>query len=282
MYAMLSGRPPFQAASSIDVILQVLSNDPLPLRKLIPTLPAGLEAIVMKCLQKDPRRRYKTASELSRDIQNFRDGKPTLARPLTSWRWFGYQIRHHVLFATASGSVGVLLLIVSVAMAIAYANILPELMRLREEKRGLNDVIQNERINFRNILSRFQNREVTESEFHLERLATYAESISKKDPDLATRLSIESVRWAEKEDLIPPVFCVEWLRSVVSLANNGFLADAIQVVSPMELASTAETRLNATLTVDSKRTHEITVAGVVPSIDPSRSSPDAMQSTKAK
>ena len=282
MYAMLSGRPPFQAASSIDVILQVLSNDPLPLRKLIPTLPAGLEAIVMKCLQKDPRRRYKTASDLSRDIQNFRDGKPTLARPLNSWRWLGYQIRHHVLFATASGSVGALLLIVSVAMTIAYANTLPELMRLREEKKGLNDVMQIERNNFRKLLSQLQNREVTESEFHLERLATYAESISKKDPDLATRLSIETVRLAEKEDLIPPVFCVEWLRSVVSLANNGFLADAIQIVSPLELASAAETRLNATLTVDSKRTHEITVAGVVPSIDLSRSSPDAMQSTKAK
>ena len=287
MYAMLTGRPPFQAASSIDVILQVLSNDPVPLRKLNPTLPAGLEAIVMKCLQKDARRRYKSAAELSLDIQHFRDGKPTLARPLNSWRWLGYQIRHHVLFATVSGSSVLLLLLATVAMAFAYATSLAELRTLRvelimlqEEKKGFNDVIQNERKNFRMQLSRLQNREVTEAEFHLERQSKYAESISIKDPNLATRLCIETIRLAEKERLAPPAFCVEWLRSILPQGSEVLLANAIENASPMELATLAEARLKATLSLESQRTHEITVAGVVPSFEPPRPPSDANQSAK--
>ncbi len=270
MYAMLSGRPPFQAASSIDVIMQVLSNEPVPLRKLNPALPAVLEAIVTKCLQKDIKRRYKTAAELSLDIQNFRDGKPTLARPLASWRWVEYQIRHHVLFATVSGSGLVLLLIALVSLAMAYANSLTNVMLLKQENMTLNEVLRNDRSHFRSQLSQLVDREVSEAEINLGRFASYAELVSNKDPDLATRLCIETIKLADRESLSSPPFCLDWLRN--SFIKDGEASSLFRdSASPMEMASAAEERLSKKLSPDSKRAHELTVSGVATSIDPSPS-----------
>ncbi len=264
MYAMLAGHPPFQAPSSIDVIMQVLSNEPVALRKLNPALPAVLEAIVMKCLQKDLKRRYKTAAELSLDIQNFRDGKPTVARPLNAMRWVAYQIRHHVLFATVSGSGLLLLLVAFAGMTLAYTNALSSIMTLKQENLSLSDVLRNERVLFRSQLSQLHNREVPDAEFNLGRYASHAELASAKDPDLATRLSIETIKLADRESRPPPPFCVDWLRKYFSTLNETSL-ESLEGASPMELATAAELRLNKSLSADSKRAHEITVSGVATS-----------------
>ena len=267
MYVMLTGRPPFQAASSIDVILQVLSNEPLPMRKLDPTLPPVLEAIVMKCLQKDAKRRYKTAEELSRDIQNFREGKPTLARPLNMWRWVGYQVRHHVLFATVSGSTLLLLLIALTAVTMAYARSISEAMDLRIEKEKLSDVLGHERSHFRSELSRLHNRDISETEFDIKRFASHAEAASKKDPDLATRLSIETIKLADRDSLSAPDYCVQWLQN--TLAKEGSSPNLrVEKATPMELAVAAEVLLDQKLSQDEKRNHNKTVSGVAPSVEP--------------
>lgn len=82
LYECLTGRPPFRGASSIDTMLAVTSQEPLPPSKLV-TLPRELEAICLKCLEKPPQRRYASAAELTEDLQRFLAGEPTRAKPLT-------------------------------------------------------------------------------------------------------------------------------------------------------------------------------------------------------
>ena len=82
LYEMLCGRSPFQAAHPWEILYQVVTLDPLPLRQLNPSLPAELETICQKCLEKSPERRYQTASELGADLKRFSEGKPIHARPV--------------------------------------------------------------------------------------------------------------------------------------------------------------------------------------------------------
>ena len=81
LYEMLTGRPPFLSSSAADVLRQVLSDPPVPPRRLRRELPRDLEAICRRCLEKDPRRRYPTASLLADDLGSFLDSEPVRARP---------------------------------------------------------------------------------------------------------------------------------------------------------------------------------------------------------
>jgi eukaryotic-like serine/threonine-protein kinase len=81
LYECLTGRPPFHAASYELTILQVLNNDPDPPTSLVPAVPADLEAVCEKCLEKDPARRYASAAEMADELRRFQAGEPVLARP---------------------------------------------------------------------------------------------------------------------------------------------------------------------------------------------------------
>jgi WD40 repeat protein/tRNA A-37 threonylcarbamoyl transferase component Bud32 len=80
-YHMLTGRPPFQAATIYRTLDQVKSADPIPPTRLQPGLPRDVETICLKCLHKDPQRRYDDATSLAEDLERFLDGRPILARP---------------------------------------------------------------------------------------------------------------------------------------------------------------------------------------------------------
>jgi WD40 repeat protein/serine/threonine protein kinase len=80
LYAMLCGRAPFRGSTPLEIIEQVRGADPVPPSRFVPGLPIDLETICLKCLAKEPRKRYSTAERLAVDLRRFLDGKPVEAR----------------------------------------------------------------------------------------------------------------------------------------------------------------------------------------------------------
>jgi WD40 repeat protein/tetratricopeptide (TPR) repeat protein len=91
LYEMLVGRPPFSGGSRAETIHQVIAGDIVPPRRLRPAVPRDLETICLKCLERDPGRRYPTALALADDFERFLDGRPIRARRVRAWehavRW---------------------------------------------------------------------------------------------------------------------------------------------------------------------------------------------------
>jgi serine/threonine-protein kinase len=85
LYQMLTGRPPFLAASPLETILLVLEQDPVPPRVLNPRANPDLEMIALKCLQKPPELRYQSAAALADDLDAFLAGEPVSARSTSLW-----------------------------------------------------------------------------------------------------------------------------------------------------------------------------------------------------
>lgn len=114
LYSLITGRPPFQAANALDTLMQVIEKDPLPPRQLNPKLPRDLETIALKALEKDPRRRYQSASEFAEDLASFLSGEPIKARSITrverALRW----AKRKPVIAGLGSLAAVLLLVISV------------------------------------------------------------------------------------------------------------------------------------------------------------------------
>jgi len=117
LYCMVTGRPPFQAATAMDTVIQVISDDPVPPRRLNPAVEPDLNTICLKCLEKVPSRRYGSAAALGEDLRRYLDGEPILARPVTAWERLGKWVRRRpaiaslaaaAILATVLGMVGVL------------------------------------------------------------------------------------------------------------------------------------------------------------------------------
>ncbi|MDP2877043.1 MAG: protein kinase [Holophaga sp.] len=81
LYDLLVGEPPFKGPSVTELFIKVVKEEPRPLRAFQPSLPGDLETIVLKCLEKEPQRRYDSAKALAEDLRRFLDGEPIQARP---------------------------------------------------------------------------------------------------------------------------------------------------------------------------------------------------------
>jgi hypothetical protein len=81
LYECLTGRPPFKAASALDTVLQVVSDEPVPPTQLQSKTPRDLETICLKCLQKEPAKRYASAIALAEELRRYQNGEPIAARP---------------------------------------------------------------------------------------------------------------------------------------------------------------------------------------------------------
>jgi eukaryotic-like serine/threonine-protein kinase len=115
LYELLAGRPPFRGETPLETVLQVMADDPVPPSKLRAKLPRDLETICLKCLRKDPARRYATAGELADDLRRFQRGEAIAARPVGRWergiKWMNRHPAATVLGITSGIAVASLLVV---------------------------------------------------------------------------------------------------------------------------------------------------------------------------
>ncbi len=120
LYALVTGRPPFQTDSVASTLLQVVNKDVVEPRSLNPAIDRDLETICLKCLEKEPARRYQSAQALADELGRYLRSEPILARPLSAalrvWRW----CRRKPLVAGLSAAV-LLLMIIGTAVSTYFA-----------------------------------------------------------------------------------------------------------------------------------------------------------------
>jgi PAS domain-containing protein len=123
LFSLLTGRPPFVADNLEAILHQVLQAEAPSLRLLNPTVPRDLETVALKCLRKDPTKRYQSALELADELERFLQGESIHARPVSApekaWRW----CQRKPLVATFALSTLLLLIAVAIGSPVAIYRI---------------------------------------------------------------------------------------------------------------------------------------------------------------
>jgi serine/threonine protein kinase len=135
LYELLTGRPPFRGETILDTLEQVRTREPLPPGRLRPQLSRDLETISLKCLQKEPRKRYESAAALADDLRRYLAGEPIRARPVRAWerglKWARRKPTQAALLAVCI--LGPILL---ATVVLAYDS------RLRQSNKNLTDALE--------------------------------------------------------------------------------------------------------------------------------------------
>src|SRR5262245_17428965 len=118
LYEMLTGRPPFRGETATDTERQVILQPPIPPSRLNGKVPRDLETICLKCLSKEPHRRYESANDLIEDLRRFQQGIPIRARRPGSIERLTKWARRQPALATLTGSLALFaILLVSATVA---------------------------------------------------------------------------------------------------------------------------------------------------------------------
>ena len=132
LYELLTGRPPFKAETPMDTLRQVLADDPVPLSRFHLKVPPDLNTICMKCLQKEPHKRYRSALALAEDLDRFLHNRPIHARRTSSserlWRW----CRRNPVMAALIASVTSLSLLLAGGASVAALSLRRQLTRAQQ------------------------------------------------------------------------------------------------------------------------------------------------------
>ena len=127
LYEGLTGRAPFEGETSINILAQIVMEEPIPPRDLNPDISVYLEAISLKCLQKKADKRYSSVKELAEDLQNFQQNRPIKAKPYTRMDRIKKFISRHKVPSTVFAMFVLTLIFFCVTLYKAYQDIRAEI-----------------------------------------------------------------------------------------------------------------------------------------------------------
>ena len=141
LYHLVTGRPPFQAATPVETLRQVMDEEPVPPRQLNPSIDRDLETICVKCLEKEPPRRYDSAEALAEDLRRYLANEPIVARPISVFGRFVRWCRRNPIVAGLLGTAAVLAVGVVVSIIVGYVQTSAALTVAEERYRQARETV---------------------------------------------------------------------------------------------------------------------------------------------
>jgi serine/threonine protein kinase len=143
LYELLTGRPPFRGTTVLDTLEQVKSMEPVRPSRLVPGLQRDAETIALKCLQKEPAKRYDSAAALAADLRRFLAREPIVARPVPFWERGAKWARRRPAIAALTTAVFLLAAAILTLGVVSYERI-EDALRVAEERRKAAEKSQRE------------------------------------------------------------------------------------------------------------------------------------------
>ena len=231
LYAMLTGRPPFQSANQLDTLHQVVHEKALAPRKLNSKIPSDMETITLKCLEKQPARRYATAAELADDLRRCAAGDPIHAKPPSVVRRSSAWFRDNFLLAGMSGLTTIVLVAGMLGLAYRCRMEMDNNAVLTDEVHAMKEKADQQKL--RADVSDMQRKQLNAHWRYADsdRLALLAEKLADQDKRLAILLAVEAcerlhgagLEWEGR----PAIMC---LQDLIGTTSN-------QIVELVEVAT---------------------------------------------
>ena len=244
LFSMLTGRPPFQASSPVDVVAQVVTQDPVAPSALNASVPTDLEIITLKCLRKRIADRYRSAEELTEDLGRFLSGEPIRAQAPTLPQRGRIFLRKHFLLASVSGSVSLLLVLTTVAAFFSLLHTRRELSERTNELELAKNQLTVERRSMMKYIASISTETTALSRFEVERLANSATTLVESDPVLAIKLAMASIDLAKTTGLSPPDESIKLVQSQLTQMRTD---DDTSVANALEMPEVSELTENELL-----------------------------------
>ncbi|GAB5406131.1 MAG: hypothetical protein Aurels2KO_43620 [Aureliella sp.] len=201
LYAAITGRPPLVASNNQELVMKVASQRPRHLQTLVTKVPVSLDTIVMKCLEKSPSKRYESAKALQQDLEAFCEGRAIEARPTGFISNIRYQIEKHVLAASVSGSLVLLLVLFTIISIVTQAiKNHYDVVRLEKEIEAVEQLYTRMHKNFVTTASKSQH-EIEVDRLSIESLTKLAMQLSESgSPQRAATFAANAISLADVHD----------------------------------------------------------------------------------